>query len=154
MFDEDAPLQRSIEQLLGIEGARVKRLYAELALQYDVDWKGKSQDLTCPVNAALAGVNAALYGATEAAILALGYSPAIGFVHSGDPRSFVFDVADTVKFAAVAPLAFELAKAGAENMEHRSRIACRNLFIRENIVSKIVHNIQHILESSYADDYS
>jgi CRISPR/Cas system-associated endonuclease Cas1 len=66
----------------------------------------------------------------------------------------VFDVADTVKFTYVAPLAFELAKAGSENMEHRSRIACRDLFVRENIVNTIVQNIQHIMGSSYADDNS
>ena len=95
----------------------------------------------------MAGVNSALYGVTEAAILALGYSPAIGFVHAGDRRSFVFDIADTVKFSTVAPIAFALAKDGIDNMEHRSRVACRNMFVRENLVGKIVQNIQKVIEN-------
>lgn len=144
MFGEDAPLNRSIDQLRGLEGSRVKKIYAGFAAKYGVVWTGKRDDLSCPVNAALAGVNAALYGVTEAAILALGYSPSIGFVHAGDPRSFIFDVADTVKFTTVAPMAFELAKAGSENMEHRSRVACRDMFVKENLVSRIVQNIETI----------
>lgn len=148
MFGEEAPQQRSIEQLRGIEGSKVKLLYRKFAEKSGVVWDGKRNDLSCPVNAALAGVNSALYGVTEAAILALGYSPAIGFVHAGDPRSFVFDIADTVKFSTVAPLAFELAKDGIGNMEHRSRVACRDMFVRENLVGKIVQNIQQVLETS------
>ena len=99
MFGEEAPPRLSIEQLRGIEGGRVKALYSRLAKQYGVAWEGRTRDdLRDPVNAALAGVNAALYGLCEAVILALGYSPAIGFVHAGDSRSFVFDVADTTSF--------------------------------------------------------
>ncbi len=146
MFCEEAPLNRSIDQLRGIEGSKVKSLYQNMAGQHGIKWNGKWNDLSCPINAALAGVNAALYGVTEAAILALGYSPSIGIVHSGDPRSFVFDVADTIKFSTVAPLAFLLAKEGAEKMEHRSRVACRDLFIREKVVDKIISSIQLILE--------
>lgn len=146
MFEEDAPLNRSIEQLRGIEGGKVKHFYKELAAEQGIQWTGKRDDLSTPINEALAGVNAALYGVTEAAILSLGYSPAIGFVHTGDHRSFVFDVADTVKFKTVVPLAFNLAKEGHQNMEHRSRIACRDMFVRESMVERIVKNIQHIFE--------
>ena len=38
-FDELAPQRRSIEQLRGIEGARVWRMYDLLAKQYGVNWK-------------------------------------------------------------------------------------------------------------------
>ncbi|POZ40390.1 subtype I-E CRISPR-associated endonuclease Cas1, partial [Salmonella enterica] len=31
-------------------------------------------------------------------ILAAGYAPAIGFVHTGKPLSFVYDIADIIKF--------------------------------------------------------
>ncbi|MDI5821544.1 hypothetical protein MJI95_22790, partial [Salmonella enterica subsp. enterica serovar Kentucky] len=41
------------------------------------------------------------YGVTEAAILAAGYAPAIGFVHTGKPLSFVYDIADIIKFETV-----------------------------------------------------
>jgi hypothetical protein len=40
-FGEDAPQRRSVEQLRGIEGARVRRTYQLLARQYGVDWKAQ-----------------------------------------------------------------------------------------------------------------
>ena len=46
------------------------------------------------VNRCLSAATSALYGITEAAILAAGYAPAIGFLHSGKPQSFVYDIAD------------------------------------------------------------
>lgn len=148
MFNEPAPLNRSIEQLRGLEGAKVKSLYIEMANRTGVEWTGKKSDLNKdPLTAALAGVNAALYGVTEAAILALGYSPSIGFVHTGDPRSFVFDIADTIKFQTSVPLAFALAKEGGANMEHRSRTAMRDLFFREKLAEKIVSSIESLFDA-------
>lgn len=151
MFDENPPLRRSIEQLRGIEGGRVKSIYRDLALKYEVKWDGRQNDLSQPVNAALAGVNAALYGVCEAAILALGYSPSIGFVHTGAERSFVFDVADTVKFSTVAPLAFRLAREGLHDMERRSRTAARDLFVAESLAARIVTNIEALLRADDLD---
>ena len=43
-FGEPAPLRRSVEQLRGIEGARVKRMYQLLAQQHGVKWRGRSYD--------------------------------------------------------------------------------------------------------------
>ena len=43
-FGEPAPQRRSVDQLRGIEGARVKRLYEVLARQYGVKWKGRRYD--------------------------------------------------------------------------------------------------------------
>ncbi|HXF55401.1 MAG TPA: type I-E CRISPR-associated endonuclease Cas1e, partial [Hyphomicrobiaceae bacterium] len=43
-FKEDAPERRSIDQLRGIEGARVRRMYQILARQYGVPWRGRRYD--------------------------------------------------------------------------------------------------------------
>ena len=40
-FGEPAPRRRSVDQLRGIEGSRVKRLYEVLARQHGVKWKGR-----------------------------------------------------------------------------------------------------------------
>ena len=64
--------------------------------------------LTCR-NRCLSQATACLYGLAEAAILAAGYAPAIGFLHSGKPQSFVYDVADIFKFETVVPIAFQVA---------------------------------------------
>ena len=43
-FGEPAPQRRSVDQLRGIEGARVKRLYEVMARQHGVKWKGRRYD--------------------------------------------------------------------------------------------------------------
>ena len=63
------------------------------------------------VNRCLSAATAALYGITEAAVLAAGYAPAIGFLHTGKPQSFVYDIADLFKFETVVPEAFRVAAA-------------------------------------------
>ena len=115
-FGEPAPSRRSIDQLRGIEGARVKRLYEALARQNGVVWKARRYnpghwDAADLPNRCLSQATACLYGLAEAAILAAGYAPAIGFLHSGKPQSFVYDVADIFKFETVVPIAFQVAGA-------------------------------------------
>jgi len=41
-FGEDAPERRSVDQLRGIEGARVKRMYEVLAQRHGVKWKRRA----------------------------------------------------------------------------------------------------------------
>ena len=113
-FGEPAPERRSVDQLRGIEGARVRKTYELLAKQYSVEWRGrkydpKDWDKGDVVNQCISAATSCLYGVTEAAILAAGYAPAIGFIHSGKPLSFVYDMADIVKFESVVPEAFKIA---------------------------------------------
>ncbi len=150
MFEEDAPQRRSIDQMRGIEGSKVKRIYEELASKHNIQWEGRSQNMTDPLNAAISTATSALYGITEATILALGYSPAIGFIHSGDPRSFVFDVADTVKFKTVVPMAFELVAASKTQIEQRTRAACRDLFYQQQMPGRIVAILEEVFDANAA----
>ena len=115
-FDEEPPARRSVEQLRGIEGARVRRMYELLAQKCKVQWKSRKYDHTewgigdVP-NRCLSAATACLYGVTEAAVLAAGYSPAVGFLHSGKPLSFVYDIADLFKMGTVVPMAFQVSAA-------------------------------------------
>lgn len=113
-FHEAPPARRSVEQLRGIEGARVRQTYALLAKRYGVKWHGRNYDPKAwdkgdTVNQCISAATSCLYGITEAAVLAAGYAPAIGFIHSGKPLSFVYDMADIIKFETVVPKAFEIA---------------------------------------------
>src|SRR5574337_2064504 len=97
-FGEEPPTRRSVEQLRGIEGARVRRSYQLLAQQFGVNWAGRDYDTdewdkADVANRCLSAATACLYGVTEAAVLAAGYAPAVGFIHTGKPLSFVYDVA-------------------------------------------------------------
>jgi CRISPR-associated protein Cas1 len=103
-FAEDAPSRRSIDQLRGIEGVRVRETYALLARQYGVEWKRRAYDprdweSSDVPNRCLSAATACLHGLTEAAVLAAGYAPSIGFLHTGKPLSFVYDIADLYKLA-------------------------------------------------------
>ncbi|MAQ26927.1 MAG: subtype I-E CRISPR-associated endonuclease Cas1 [Pseudomonadales bacterium] len=151
-FGEAAPEKRSIDQLRGIEGARVRKTYELLAKQYGVKWHGrrydpKDWDAGDTVNKCLSAATACLYGVTEAAILAAGYAPAVGFLHTGKPLSFVYDIADIVKFETVVPVAFQVAKRSPGQPDREVRIACRNSFRETRLLKRIVPLIEDILSA-------
>ncbi|MFP1557300.1 CRISPR-associated endonuclease Cas1 [Escherichia coli] len=72
------------------------------------------------VNRCISAATSCLYGISEAAVLAAGYAPAIGFIHSGKPLSFVYDIADIIKFDLVVPKAFEIAARQIHNQIKKS----------------------------------
>ncbi len=151
-FGQEAPARRSVKQLQGIEGARVRKQYAAFAGQYGVKWKGRRYD---PkdwergdiANQCLSAATSCLYGVTEAAILAAGYAPAIGFIHTGKPRSFVYDIADIFKFDTVVPAAFQVAKTRPARPATAVRHACRDAFRREKVLRKLIPTIEEVLSA-------
>lgn len=157
MMGEEPPDRRSIEQLRGLEGVWVRNRYAELAKLYGVAWSGRNHRLSDAANRAISMSTSTLYGIAEAAILAMGYSPALGIVHCGDDRSLVFDVADTVKFRTVVPLAFRVVveHGGDKELLTTVRRWCRDLFVKEKMLELLVQIIQEVfddgLDGSIAD---
>ena len=151
-FKEEPPSRRSVEQLRGIEGARVRKLYELLASQYKVEWKMRNYDADnwgsgdIP-NRCLSSATACLYGVCEAAILAAGYAPAIGFIHTGKPQSFVYDIADVFKFDTVVPVAFRIAARKPSDPERDVRLACREAFRQTRLVRHIIPAIEEILSA-------
>ena len=156
-FGEPAPERRSVDQLRGIEGARVKRLYEVLAKQHGVAWKGRKYEAgnwnaaDLP-NRCLSQATSCLYGLAEAAILAAGYAPAIGFLHTGKPQSFVYDIADVFKFETVVPIAFQIAgsasrrggRAAADPIGEVRR-GCRDSFRRTGLLKRLIPAIEEML---------
>lgn len=160
-FQEEAPIRRSIEQLRGIEGARVRETYKLLAQKYGVIWEGRRYDPrewsgADLVNRCLSAATAALYGITEAAVLAAGYAPAIGFLHSGKPQSFVYDIADLFKFETVVPEAFrvvaavEKGRAAIDGIPVGEPVGtvrrrCRDVFRRDDVLGRLIPAIEDVL---------
>ncbi|MBW6512188.1 MAG: type I-E CRISPR-associated endonuclease Cas1e [Desulfuromonadaceae bacterium] len=149
-FREEPPARRSVEQLRGIEGVRVRKMYELLARQYGVVWKRRNYDHSTwesgdIPNRCLSSATACLYGITEAAILAAGYAPAIGFIHTGKPQSFVYDIADIFKFDTVVPVAFRIAAKNPYNPEREVRIACRDAFRQTKLLKQIIPKIEEVL---------
>lgn len=97
------------------------------------------------MNRALSAANACLYGVCHAAIVSLGYSPAIGFIHTGKMLSFVYDVADLYKVDLIVPLAFEEAARGDHNnLETRVRHRCRDVFYEQRLLKRIVSDLEDL----------
>lgn len=149
-FGEEPPQRRSVEQLRGIEGARVREMYKRIASKYGVEWKARnydtaSWDVADIPNRCLSAATSCLYGVSEAAVLAAGYAPAIGFIHTGKPLSFVYDVADVYKFDTVVPVAFRVASQKGANPEQQVRLACRDIFRESRLLARIVPGIEEML---------
>ncbi|AEH61395.1 CRISPR-associated protein Cas1 [Methanosalsum zhilinae DSM 4017] len=155
-FNEVLPDEYSIEQMRGMEAARVKKLYQIIAKQYGVEWKGRKYDPnnwdnSDIQNKCLSSATSCIYGVTEAAILAAGYSPAVGFIHTGKPRSFVYDIADLFKFETVVPIAFRIASENHSNYERAVRLECRNSFRETRLLKKIIPTIEEVLAAGDID---
>jgi len=149
-FKEKPPERRSVQQLRGIEGVRVRKMYELLARQYGVQWKKRNYDHSNwrsgdISNRCLSSATACLYGICEAAILAAGYAPAVGFIHTGKPQSFVYDIADIFKFDTVVPLAFRIAAKRPFDPEREVRIACRDAFRQTRLLRRIIPTIDEVL---------
>jgi CRISPR-associated protein Cas1 len=151
-FQEVIPEGLSLNQIRGKEGIRVRETYARLAEETGVPWTGRSYNRknwseTDPVNKALSVANSCLYGICHAAIVSLGYSPGLGFIHTGKQLSFVYDIADLYKTEITIPAAFQAAVdiGEAGGLEREVRLACRDLFKETRLLARIAEDIDDVL---------
>ncbi len=149
-FSEPLPDDLTLQQIRGKEGVRVREAYAEASRKSGIPWSGRQYDRGAwnkadPVNRALSTANACLYGLCHAAVVSTGFSPALGFVHTGKALSFVYDIADLYKVELTVPLAFEMARQGTADLERRTRRLCRSRFYLSGLIRRIVPDIQRVL---------
>ncbi len=140
----------TLQQIRGKEGIRVRETYARMSRETGVPWQGRSYRLSNwasadPVNRALSCANSCIYGLCHAAIVSAGYSPALGFIHTGKMLSFVYDIADLYKAEMTIPVAFRIAAEGTENLEKRTRHACRDAFHAGKLLGRVVADIDRLL---------
>jgi len=157
-FDDTPGSGITLQQLRGKEGIRVREAYAKAAREHGVEWSGRQYSrglwtATDPINRSLSAANACLYGLCHAAILSAGYSPALGFIHTGKQLSFVYDIADLYKADMVIPIAFREAAVGSDSLETRVRRACRDLFRAEKLMERILPDIANVLDIASDVDY-
>ncbi|CAN5750195.1 type I-E CRISPR-associated endonuclease Cas1e [soil metagenome] len=151
--------RRSIDQLRGIEGARVRELYKLKAQEYRIPWSGRKYVPGNPLkqtdapNLALNVANTCLYGLVETAVHAAGISTALGFIHKGDRLSFVLDIADLYKMEQMVPLAFRLVAQKADgakpwpNLEMDVRRACRDHFKESKLLDRVVNDMTGLIDA-------
>ena len=150
-FREDLGSKVSLAQIRGQEGARVRQAYARASREYGVPWHGRRYDRNNwsggdPINRAFSAANALLNGLCHAAIVSGGYSPALGFIHTGKQLSFVYDIADLYKAEVTIPLAFRTVAESTENLHSRVRQACRQTFKEHQLLKRILPDIQNLLD--------
>ncbi|MDU3827931.1 MAG: type I-E CRISPR-associated endonuclease Cas1e [Peptostreptococcus sp.] len=158
--DEDVS-SLTMQQLRGREGARVRKVYNTLSKEYDVTWTGREYDVDnfedgSVVNQALSAANVALYGLVYSIIVALGISPGLGFVHTGHDLSFVYDIADLYKAELTIPIAFQVAAEHdkGEDIGRITRLKIRDSFVDGRIMSRIVSDLQYLIEIKEEDSIS
>ncbi len=143
----------TLQQIRGMEGVRVREAYSAASRATGVPWAGRNYkrgdwSAADPVNRALSTGNACLYGLIQAAVLSAGYSPALGFIHTGKQLSFVYDVADLYKADLVIPTAFDVATWQNVSIETQMRIACRRKFQEARLMQRILPDIADLLDAS------
>jgi len=140
-----------LNELRGREGVRMRDAYADASEQYGVPWSGrrynrKNWQKADPINRALSAANACMYGICHAAIVSGGYSPALGFIHTGLQLSFVYDVGDLYKTEITIPVAFRVTAESPRDVEERVRYACRDQFRESRLLKRILDDIDSLLD--------
>ncbi|NLB74703.1 MAG: type I-E CRISPR-associated endonuclease Cas1 [Firmicutes bacterium] len=149
-FQEPLPSEVTLQQIRGREGARVREAYARASKETGIPWSGRSYrrdqwGATDPVNRALSSANSCLYGICHSAIVSLGYSPGLGFIHTGKQLSFVYDIADLYKVETTIPIAFQAVASGEPKLEQTVRKVCRDTFVEKRLLARIVSDIEELL---------
>ena len=151
-FPGEDTSELTMQQLRGREGARVRSVYRQWSERTGVPWERREYDPNnfgdgSPINQALSAAHAALYGTVHAAIVSLGCAPGLGFVHTGNSWSFVYDVADLYKAEITIPAAFEVVAGYTEGMDIGSvtRRAVRDRIRSEKVMERVVRDIQRLL---------
>lgn len=151
-FRFQEPLQEglTLQQIRGLEGVRVRTVYGRLSKAMGVEWKGRDYKLgswgqSDPVNRALSRANSYLYAVCQAALTGVGYSPALGFIHTGKPLSFVYDVADLYKTEISIPAAFEAVAEVGERAESHVRRKFRQKLTDVRFLKRVVEEVDQIL---------
>ena len=142
---------KTLHQLMGMEGLRVRQLYEKKAIEYKVGWKGRQFtpgkfEMGDVTNRILTSANAALYGIICSAVHSMGYSPHIGFIHSGSPLPFVYDMADLYKEELSIDLAFSLtASMAGTYYRHKTATEFRRRVIDTDLLASLGPDIESML---------
>ncbi len=156
-FAEELPEDLTLRQIRGREGARVKALYSRYSKTYSIKWKERKYNRSDwegadPANRAVSAGNACLHGLAHAAILSCGYTPGLGFVHTGQQLSLVYDIADLYKMEVVIPVAFREASKGPEDIERRVRLALRDHIREARLLRRIADDLLTLFGAEQEDE--
>ena len=145
----------AIDILRGIEGARMRQTYKNLAQQYGIQWRGRRYDRNKPLaadipNQAINHASVAVTSAAVIAVMAVGAIPQLGFIHEHSGEAFALDIADLFRDTVLLPAAFKSAKAVKADpkldIERQARRTAGEMLRSERVVSKMIDRIKKLFE--------
>jgi len=156
-FADPLPRDLSLRQIRGLEGVRVRDTYARASQATGIPWAGRnyrrdSWHAADPINRALSAGFSCMYGICHAGIVSAGYSPALGFIHTGKQLSFVYDVADLYKTQLVIPVVFSVVAESNHGVERRVREALREQFRSKHLLRRVVDDLSCLFGSKEEED--
>ncbi len=144
-----------LNTLRGIEGARMKRTYQNLAQRYGINWRGRRYDRANPLaadipNQAINHASVAVTSAAVIAVTALGAIPQLGFIHEHSGDAFALDIADLFRDTVLLPAAFQAAGDIAKNprldVERHTRRTTGEMLRTERVIPKMIDRIKTLFQ--------
>jgi CRISPR-associated protein Cas1 len=143
---------KTLNELMGMEGYRVREEYQKLAYEHKVRWDGRDIkdgkiSESTPINRAMTITNSLMYGLVSSVIHGLGYSLHIGFIHSGSPLPFVYDVADLYKRQFCIELSFRVTGKLNGQFDHDYLInEFKNEIVDKSLMTVIIKDLARIMK--------
>ena len=149
-FPDEVVTHLTMQQLRGREGARVRTLYRLHAERTGVEWRRRDYDPdqftdSDAINQALSAAHSCLYGIVHAAIVSLGCSPGLGFVHTGHSRAFVYDMADLFKGTCTIPIAFDVVAEDSPDVAGDVRRKVRDALREGDVLRRCVRDLRSLV---------
>ena len=144
-----------IDILRGIEGARMRKTYKNLAQQHGITWRGRRYDRNKPLaadipNQAINHASVAVTSAAVIAVTAVGAIPQLGFIHEQSGDAFALDIADLFRDTVLLPAAFKSAKAVIADprldIERQTRRTAGEMLRSQRVVSTMIDRIKKLFE--------
>jgi len=152
-----------IAVLRGIEGARMKESYRQLATQHGVQWAGRRYDRERPdfadaPNQAINHAATAVEAAAMVAVSATGTIPQLGFVHEDSGNSFCLDIADVYRDSFTLPIAFsavrEFERRPDQPLERIVRRLAGRAFQQQKLIPSMIDRIKDLFDADDSGGHS
>jgi len=145
---------RDLDSLRGMEGQRMKRVYENLADQYDVEWSGRRYDRNDPesddpINKAINHAATAIYASARIAVAVTGAIPQLGFIHESSGHAFALDIADLHRASTTLPIAFAAVKQferSGQPLERITRYHAGETLRKRRIIPEMIDQIKDLLD--------
>lgn len=143
-----------LDDLRGMEGARMRESYRLLAKQHGVRWNGRRYDRDEPSANDLPNqaINHAATATEAAALIAVASTqtiPQLGFIHEHARHAFALDIADLFRTTVTLPVAFSAAASASRSsssLEPLVRKEVGKVFRQETVIAEMIDRIKALFE--------